>query len=48
MVSAEGLARDGEKTKALLERYPGEERLIIQIFAPSDDPVGWREDKGAS
>lgn len=39
MVSAEGLARDGEKTKALLERYPGEERLIIQIFASSDDPV---------
>ena len=39
MVSAEGLARDGEKTKALLERYPGEDRLIIQIFGPSDDPV---------
>ena len=39
MVSAEGLARDGEKTKALLERYPGEKHLFIQIFAPSDDPV---------
>lgn len=39
MVSAEGLARDGEKTKALLERFPGEDMLIIQIFGPSDDPV---------
>lgn len=39
MVSAEGLARNGEKTKALLERFPGEDRLIIQIFGPSDDPV---------
>lgn len=39
MVSAEGLARNGEKTKSLLERFPGEERLIIQIFGPSDDPV---------
>ena len=39
MVSAEGLARNGEKTKALLERYPGEDRLIVQIFAPSADPV---------
>ena len=39
MVSAEGLARGGEKTEALLERYPGEDRLVVQIFAPSDDPV---------
>lgn len=39
MVSAEGLARNGEKTKTLLERFQGEDRLIIQIFAPSDDPV---------
>lgn len=39
MVSAEGLARNGEKTKALLERFPGEDRLIIQIFGSSDDPV---------
>ena len=39
MVSAEGLARNGEKTKALLERFQGEDRFIIQIFAPSDDPV---------
>ena len=39
MVSAEGLARDGEKTKMLLERFPGEEKLIIQLFGPSDDPV---------
>ena len=39
MVSAEGLARGGEKTEKLLERYPGEENLVMQIFAPSDDPV---------
>ncbi len=39
MVSAEGLARNGEKTKALLERFPGEDRFIVQIFGPSDDPV---------
>ena len=39
MVSAEGLARNGEKTKALLERFPGEDNLIVQIFGPSDDPV---------
>ena len=39
MVSAEGLARGGEKTEALLERYPGEKALVMQIFAPSDDPV---------
>ena len=39
MVSAEGLARNGEKTKALLERFPGEDRFIIQLFGPSDDPV---------
>ncbi len=38
MVSAEGLARDGEKTKKLLERFDGEE-LIVQLFAPSADPV---------
>ena len=39
MVSAEGLARGGEKTEKLLERYPGEENLVMQIFAPSHDPV---------
>ena len=39
MVSAEGLARGGEKTETLLERYPGEKELVMQIFAPSDDPV---------
>lgn len=39
MVSAEGLARDSRKTEALLERGDGEDRLIIQIFAPSADPV---------
>ena len=40
MVSAEGLARGGEKTEGFLERYPGEDRLVMQIFAPSADPVG--------
>lgn len=39
MVSAEGLARESGKTEALLDRYPGEDRLITQIFAPSADPV---------
>ena len=39
MVSAEGLARGGDKTEMLLERYPGEKNLVMQIFAPSDDPV---------
>lgn len=32
MVSAEGLSRDGEKTKELLYRFEGEKDLIIQIF----------------
>ncbi len=39
MVSAEGLARNSGKTKALLERADGEERLVIQLFAPDEDPV---------
>lgn len=39
MVSAEGLARDGEKTKELLERFDGEDRLIVQLFGPDADPV---------
>ncbi len=39
MVSAEGLARDSEKTKHLLDRYSEDEKLIVQIFAPSADPV---------
>ena len=39
MVSAEGLAGDGEKTKTLLERFDGEDKLIIQLFSPTDDPV---------
>ncbi len=39
MVSAEGLARGSDKTELLLDRYPGEENLIVQLFAPSDDPV---------
>ena len=39
MVSCEGLARDNEKTEDLLLRYEGEDELIMQIFAPDDDPV---------
>ena len=39
MVSAEGLARGSDKTKDLLIRYPGEERLAVQLFAPDADPV---------
>ena len=39
MVSAEGLSRDSAKTKELLERADGEERLIMQLFAPSADPI---------
>ena len=39
MVSAEGLARGSDKTGALLERFPGEKNLIVQLFAPSADPV---------
>ena len=38
MVSAEGLARDSEKTFSLLERAEGEENLIIQLFGPDVDP----------
>ena len=38
MVSAEGLARDGEKTKELLERAEGEERLVVQLFGADEDP----------
>ena len=39
MVSAEGLARGNARTAELLERFPGEERLVMQLFAPSADPV---------
>ena len=39
MVSAEGLARGSEKTEDLLRRYDGEDQFIIQIFAPTLDPV---------
>ncbi len=45
MVSAEGLARDSVKTEALMRRYEGENNLIIQIFAPDDDPVRRAMDK---
>lgn len=38
MVSAEGLSRGG-KTLELLERYPGEEDLVVQLFGPDEDPV---------
>lgn len=39
MVSAEGLSRDSVKTEELLERFDGEDRLIVQLFAPSYDPI---------
>lgn len=39
MVSAEGLARDSEKTKELLERAEIEKNLIVQLFAPDEDPI---------
>ncbi len=39
MVSAEGLARGGEKTILLMDRYDGEKKLTVQLFAPSADPV---------
>lgn len=38
MVSAEGLARGGEKSQTLLERFPGEDDLIMQLFGPDADP----------
>lgn len=39
MVSAEGLSRDGEKTKELLYRFDGEDDLIIQIFGSNEDQI---------
>lgn len=39
MVSAEGLAREGEKTIALMEKFDNSENLIVQLFAPSADPI---------
>ena len=39
MVSAEGLARESDKTEVLLEKYDESEKLIAQIFAPCLDPV---------
>lgn len=39
MVSAEGLARDSVKTMELMEKYDGEKRLTVQLFAPSADPI---------
>lgn len=39
MVSAEGLSRDSVKTEELLERFDGEDRLIVQLFAPNEDPI---------
>lgn len=32
MISSEGLSRNGEKSKELLERFDGEKNFIIQIF----------------
>lgn len=39
MVSAEGLARDSDKTKELLEKADNEKRLVVQLFAPDEDPI---------
>ena len=39
MVSAEGLARESDKTEVLLEKYDESEELIAQLFAPCADPV---------
>ncbi len=39
MVSAEGLARDSVKTMELMEKYEGEKKLTVQLFAPSADPI---------
>lgn len=39
MVSAEGLARDSKKTEELLERAENETRLVVQLFAPDEDPI---------
>lgn len=39
MVSAEGLARESIKTIELMEKYEGEKRLTVQLFAPSADPI---------
>lgn len=39
MVSAEGLAREGEKTISLMDKYDESENLIVQLFAPSADPI---------
>lgn len=38
MVSAEGLARNSEKTFSLLERAEGEKNLVMQLFGPDIDP----------
>lgn len=38
MVSAEGLARNSDKTFSLLEKAEGEKNLIIQLFGPEVDP----------
>ena len=39
MVSAEGLARKSAKTEALLEKFAESENLVIQLFAPDEDPI---------
>lgn len=37
MVSAEGLARESEKTQALLEKFDKSENLTLQLFGPDAD-----------
>lgn len=39
MVSAEGLARDSEKTRELLERFDGETNLTLQLFASKAEQI---------
>ncbi len=39
MVSAEGVARESEKTDPLMRRAPGEDQFAIQIFMGDVDPV---------
>lgn len=39
MVSAEGLARSSLKTIELMEKYDGEKKLTVQLFASSPDTI---------
>ncbi|MFA6695730.1 MAG: tRNA-dihydrouridine synthase, partial [Sphaerochaeta sp.] len=39
MVSAEGLAREGEKTLALMDRAPNEKQYAVQLFMGNTDSL---------